>query len=118
MYLKITDAAKAKLDEYITENDALILDLDDGVGKYSKVGFCSLDTSFRLLVLDKTQSREDYQMELDSDFGQVYIKDYSKMYMDENMTLDVDERLNMFKLLAPSGVLDSHVQVVDLRVKA
>lgn len=34
------------------------------------------------------------------------------------MTLDVDERLNMFKLAAPSGVLDSHVQVVDLRVKA
>lgn len=61
MYLKITDAAKAKLDGYITKDDVLILDLDDGVGKYSKVGFCSLDTSFRLLVLDKKQSKEDYK---------------------------------------------------------
>ena len=118
MYLKITEAARVKLDEYVNEGAVLILDMDDGVGAYSKVGFCSLDTSFRLLILDKSQNRKDYQMALDSDMGVVYIKDYSKMYLDEAMSLDIDPRLGMFKLLGPSGVLDPHVQLVDLRVKA
>ena len=35
------------------EGATIILDLDDGVGEYSKMGVCSLDTSFRLLLLDK-----------------------------------------------------------------
>ncbi|HAP8532617.1 TPA: iron-sulfur cluster biosynthesis family protein, partial [Enterococcus faecium] len=43
------------------------------------------------------------------------IKDYSKMYMDEHMTLSLDPRLGVFTLESPSGSLDSHVQLVDLR---
>jgi uncharacterized protein YqkB len=115
MYLKITDAAKNKLEDYLNQKATIILDLDDGVGKYSKMGICSLDTSFRILILDKTQDLSDFTVTLDSDIGEVYIKDYSKMYMDEQMTLDLDERLHMFKLSGPSGSLDSHVPIVDLR---
>ena len=37
------------------------------------------------------------------------------MYMDEAMTLTLDPRLGVFKLESPSGTLDSHVQLVDLR---
>ena len=79
------------------------------------MGICSLDTSFRLLFLDKKQEKNDYQLIIDSDIGDVYIKDYSKMYMDEAVTLTLDPRLGVFKLESPSGILDSHVQLVDLR---
>ncbi len=67
------------------------------------------------LLLDKEQGKNDYKLQLDSDIGEVYIKDYSKMYMDEHMTLSLDPRLGVFTLESPSGSLDSHVQLVDLR---
>ena len=115
MYLKITEQAQERLQKYIDEGATVILDLDDGVGEYSKMGVCSLDTSFRLLLLDKEQRKNDYKLQLDSDIGDVYIKDYSKMYMDEHMTLSLDPRLGVFTLESPSGSLDRHVQLVDLR---
>ncbi|AKX85357.1 hypothetical protein H318_13134 [Enterococcus durans IPLA 655] len=115
MYLKISEKAQERLQKYTDEGATIILDLDDGVGKYSKMGVCSLDTSFRLLLLDKKQEKNDYPLTVDSDIGEVYIKDYSKMYMDEAMTLTLDPRLGVFKLESPSGTLDSHVQLVDLR---
>jgi uncharacterized protein YqkB len=115
MYLTISDEAKAKLDPYVQSQATIILDLDDGVGNYSKMGVCSLDTSFRLLILDKEQSKDDYNLTLDSDLGAIYIKDYSQSYMDEQMTLTVDPRLQVFQLHGPSGVLDAQVPIVDLR---
>ena len=115
MYLKITEQAQERLQKYIDEGATVILDLDDGVGEYSKMGVCSLDTSFRLLLLDKEQRKNDYKLQLDSDIGDVYIKDYSKMYMDEHMTLSLDPRLGVFTVESTRGSLDSHVQLVDLR---
>ncbi|WP_165003908.1 MULTISPECIES: iron-sulfur cluster biosynthesis family protein [unclassified Enterococcus] len=117
MYLKVSEKAQERLQKYIDEGATVILDLDDGVGEFSKMGVCSLDTSFRLLLLDKKQGKKDYQLSLDSDIGEIYIKDYSKMYMDESMTLTLDPRLGVFRLESPSGSLDSHVQLVDLRPK-
>lgn len=115
MYLKITDQAQEKLLAYIEEGAVIILDLDDGVGEYSKVGYCSLDTSFRLLILDKAQSHKDYAEFLENNIGDIYIKDYSKRYLDDAMTLDFDERLHTLRLNGPSGVLDNNVPIVDLR---
>ena len=91
---------------HIENNAGIILDLDDGVGKYSKMGVCSLDTGFRLLILDRLQKISDFSLILDSDIGAVYIKDYSKRYLDEEMILEVDSRLQVFKLKSPSGILD------------
>lgn len=54
MELKMSQAVINKLEGYHSNEGALLLDLDDGVGPYSKLGICSLDTSFRfLLVSDK-----------------------------------------------------------------
>ena len=58
MYLKISEKAQERLQKYTDEGATIILDLDDGVGKYSKMGVCSLDTSFRLLLLDKKQEKK------------------------------------------------------------
>ena len=91
---------------HIENNAGIILALDDGVGKYSKMGVCSLDIGFRLLILDQLQKISDFSLILDSDVGAVYIKDYSKRYLDEEMILEVDSRLQVFKLKSPSGILD------------
>ncbi|WP_086443920.1 iron-sulfur cluster biosynthesis family protein [Candidatus Enterococcus lemimoniae] len=115
MFLHVSDEAQIKLTPYIERKAVIILDLDDGVGRYSKMGVCSLDTSFRLLLLDQLQDKSDFNLSLDSDIGSVYIKDYSKRYLDEEMTLEVDPRLQVFKLKSPSGVLDGNVPIVDLR---
>lgn len=115
MYLKVSDEAQVKLTPYIENKSVIILDLDDGVGKYSKMGVCSLDTSFRLLILDQLQDKSDFSLTLDSTIGAIYIKDYSKRYLDEEMTLEVDPRLQIFKLKSPSGILDGNVPIVDLR---
>lgn len=115
MFLKISDEAQVKLTPYIESKAVLILDLDDGVGKYSKMGVCSLDTSFRLLLLNQLQDKSDFDLTLDSTIGSIYIKDYSKRYLDEEMTLEVDPRLQVFQLKSPSGVLDGNVPIVDLR---
>ncbi|MGC6769633.1 iron-sulfur cluster biosynthesis family protein [Enterococcus sp. LJL51] len=115
MYLKITDQAQKKLSSYVNENTIVILDMDDGAGEYSKVGFCSLDMSFRILILNSSQSKKDYDALVESSIGDIYIKDYSKRYLDEEMTLDFDQRLHTLNLKTPSGTLDSSVQIVDLR---
>ncbi|MBO0467108.1 iron-sulfur cluster biosynthesis family protein [Enterococcus plantarum] len=115
MYLKISNEAQVKLTPYIESKAVIILDLDDGVGNYSKMGVCSLDTSFRLLVLDQVQDKSDFGLTVDSDMGAICIKDYSKRYLDEEMILEVDPRLQVFKLKSPSGVLDGNVPIVDLR---
>lgn len=115
MYLNVNDEAKVKLAPYIENKSVIILDLDDGVGKYSKMGICSLDTSFRLLILNQLQDRSDFNLTVDSDIGAIYVKDYSKRYLDEEMTIEVDPRLQVFKLKSPSGMLDGNVPIVDLR---
>ncbi|BAL61484.1 iron-sulfur cluster biosynthesis family protein [Melissococcus plutonius] len=115
MYLKISDEAKKKLDVYMEENIVPILDLDDGVGEFSSVGNCSLGTNFRLLLLDKNQNRQSFNAKLDSDIGEIYIKDYSKKYLDEEMLLMINPRLQSLQLSGPSGVLNSNLPIVDLR---
>lgn len=115
MFLKISDEAQVKLLPFLESDAVVILDLDDGVGKYSKMGVCSLDTSFRLLILNRLQDRSDFDLTLDSTIGEIFIKDYSKRYLDEAMMLEIDPRLQTFKLKIPSGVLDGNVPLIDLR---
>ena len=115
MFLNVSEEVQVKLMPYLEDKAIIVLDLDDGVGKYSKMGVCSLDISFRLLLLDQLQDKSDFGLTLDSDIGAIYIKDYSKRYLDEKMTLEIDPRLQVFKLKSPSGVLDGNVPIVDLR---
>lgn len=117
MYLNISEEAKQKLMPYAKNDAVIVLDLDDGVGRYSKMGVCSLDTSFRILLLDQAQDRSDFNATVESDLGTIYIKDYSHRYLDKEMTLAVDPRLQVLKLNSSSGVLDGNVPIVDLRGK-
>lgn len=113
MYIEIDKELAERLSKY--KDDRIVLDLDDGVGRYTKAGSCSLDISFRLLILNKDQDHSDYTYDIDSTIGPVAVKDHSKLYLEENMSLIFDVRMSLIKLKGPSGLIDGNVQIIDLR---
>lgn len=112
MALKITPAAVAKIKDKMTPGQKILLDLDDGVGPFSNVGYCSLDTSFRLLLVPADADIKDYPDEFESDLGAVYYKDYAAGYFDEHEVLDVNEKNQMLTLSNNSGLIDGHISIV------
>lgn len=115
MYMNIADEVVERLEKY--PNSRVVLDLDDGVGQYSKLGSCALNISFRLLILDKDQDYSDYTVNVESNMGDIPIKEHSKLYLEDQMTLTFDPRMSLIKLKSPSGMIDGNVQIIDLREK-
>lgn len=72
MYMKISDELVERLGKY--KDSRILLDLDDGVGMYSKMGSCALNISFRLLILDKDQDYSDYTVNVESPIGKFQSK--------------------------------------------
>lgn len=118
MFIHISKPLQEKLQSFTKQSAVVLLDLDDGAGKYSKLGVCSLDTSFRLLIVNKDQDQSDYDLTADSDIGSIKIKGYSEVYLDQELTLEYDDRLALIKLKGPSGVIDGNVPIIDLREEA
>ncbi|MGM0215010.1 iron-sulfur cluster biosynthesis family protein [Enterococcus sp. AZ109] len=114
MYLDITEDLKEKFEDY-TKDSVVVLDLDDGVGRYTKAGFCSLDISFRFLVLREDQDRSDYKIPIESNVGEILVKDHSVMHLDQKMKLEFDKQRGLTKLNGTSGLIDGNVQIIDLR---
>ena len=71
MELKMSQAVINKLEGYHSNEGAFLLDLDDGVGPYSKLGICSLDTSFRFLLVSDTEVPAPYTSTLASAVGPI-----------------------------------------------
>ncbi|GAJ26111.1 hypothetical protein JCM15457_1022 [Liquorilactobacillus sucicola DSM 21376 = JCM 15457] len=113
MYLTVTQEARKKIMSYLEgSKDELLLDFDDGVGSLSRVGVCSLDSVFRILIISKDVPVHDYDKKIDSDIGPFRIKGYSEMYMDEEMKLDINETNQMLRLTgANSGELTAAVRI-------
>lgn len=112
MKLTITDAAVKQLKKNFPVNSRLLLSFDDGVGPFSKVGVCSLDTSYDIIAVDKDAQTPDYDTSLDSNFGDWYFKGYSKIYLDQDMKLDYKN--NQIILSSESGIMDSNIELKDL----
>lgn len=115
MELKMSQAVINKLEGYHSNEGALLLDLDDGVGPYSKLGICSLDTSFRFLLVSDKEVPAPYTITLSSAVGPIYIKDYTANYFDQEPKLNLNERFQSIMLETESGVVDSNVEIIDLR---
>ena len=92
MELKITDEAQAKLKPYFEDsNAAVLLDFDDGVGYRPEEAIsCTLNQEFRLLIVRKDSDYHEYNAKLSTVLGDFYYKDYSKSFMDEEMTIAVN----------------------------
>lgn len=112
MLLKIEPAAMAKLQKQLSTDQKLLLDLDDGVGQFSKVGYCSLDTNFRLLIVPADTDLKDYQAHFDSDLGPIYYKGYTENYFDGHEVLDLNPKNQMLSLKNHGGEVDNRVPIV------
>ncbi|EHO54200.1 hypothetical protein HMPREF9104_00189 [Lentilactobacillus kisonensis F0435] len=112
MKLTITDSALDQLRKAFSGDQKLLLSLDDGVGPFSKVGVCSLDTSYDVIAVDKDAKVPDYESRLTTNAGDWYYKGYSKRYLDDDMKLDYTN--NRFKLSGDGGILDGNVDLKDL----
>lgn len=112
MYLTVTDEAKEKLATFTGKD--LLLDYDDGVGPLSKTGSCTLDGGFRIIAVNPGEYTKDYAGELDSDLGTLRYKDYTDMFMDNNMKLQVNPVNKLLRLSGnSSGELTASVAIVD-----
>lgn len=112
MKLTITDAAIRQLKKVFPANSRLLLSFDDGVGPFSKVGVCSLDTSYDIIAVDKDAQTPDYDTSLDANFGDWSFKGYSKIYLDQDMKLDYKN--NQIVLSSESGIMDSNIELKNL----
>lgn len=112
MYLKVSEDAKNKIMNLVGDDSEILLDFDDGVGALSKEGTCSLDSSFRMLIVNDQNDSKAYDEIIDSDLGSIRVKGYSKTYMDENMQLLINERFNTLTLHGDnSGLLTGTVKL-------
>lgn len=117
MKLTITDDAANKLRPFFEDQNALVLlDFDDGVGPFSKVGVCSLNQAFQLVIVDKTEDIHDYNEKITTELGDVYYKGYSDMYLDQVMQLKLNPQNMTLRLVGnSSGELTPVLNVIDLR---
>ncbi len=112
MRLTITDSALKKIQMKVPSNSRLLLSFDDGVGPFSKLGFCSLDTSFDIIAVNQDAQTPDYEAVLPTNHGDWWYKGYSSMYLDGDMQLTTKN--NQLILSGESGVLDGNVDVKNM----
>ncbi|MEE5988867.1 iron-sulfur cluster biosynthesis family protein [Ligilactobacillus equi] len=120
MKLTVTKEASKKLSPYLTDSKYdLLLDFDDGVGSLSKVGVCSLDSNFRVVAVKHGDYAKDYNEVLESNVGPFRYKDYSDMYMDKVMRLELNPNNQMLRLIGNgSGELTASVALLDMSTQA
>lgn len=113
MELTFTEDAIARLTRYTQQEPKpkIVLDFDDGVGEFSKVALCTMDMSFNLFFVPPTTPLTDHTEAITSNLGDVYIKPYSKMYLDEHLKVDLQPKFLNFTLSSPNGMLDEGLQV-------
>ncbi|MCK8624506.1 iron-sulfur cluster biosynthesis family protein [Apilactobacillus xinyiensis] len=113
MKITITDAAKSKIKNKLDGKYKLLLNFDDGVGNHSDVGSCAIGISFDLLAVSLDDNDPAFDETLESDLGPIYIKGYSKSYLDQGLKLDVT--YNELVLKGDAGMLDGNVALKDER---
>lgn len=110
--LKMTDQAIAKLQK-LMPGKTILLDMDDGVGPFSAVGVCSLNTHFNIVLAAPSKVTTDFNVELSSPVGPVLVKDYSTEYFGSQPKLDLGMG-DIFTLSDESGLLDGALGTITV----
>lgn len=117
MKIEITTEAQAKLQKYVTPDKKILLDLDDGFGRFSGQGDCALITKFRIIVVDATEDLTDYPVELESELGTIYFKRSAQDFLDEKgMSLKVDPKTQLLIFANTKETIDKSVNIIDYDV--
>ncbi|WP_088809270.1 MULTISPECIES: iron-sulfur cluster biosynthesis family protein [unclassified Listeria] len=112
MYLSISQMIQEKIAELRQANERLVLNLNDGAGKYSDYdASCALDLYFDLIVVAQNEDLKEYSSVLSSTLGSVYMKPYSLAYLDEQNSLTTAS-MGIFALVGEtSGVICQNVKL-------
>ncbi|MFH5810171.1 iron-sulfur cluster biosynthesis family protein [Companilactobacillus sp. FL22-1] len=113
MKIEITEPAQAKLQKYVDAGKKILLDLDDGFGKFSNEGTCALLTKFRIMVVDTDEDLSDYSTHLESELGTIYFKNSAKEFLDDSMSLKVDPKTQLIIFSNSKEIIDKSVNIID-----
>lgn len=113
MKLTFTDAAKERIEKYLTPGKKLLLSIDDGVGPFSKMGTCAQGGAFQLIVVNKDAHFKDFDAVLDSNLGPVEYKGYSKDQMDPEMKISFNPTFFTMPMTSANGTLTDNVELRD-----
>lgn len=113
MKLTFTDAARQRIDRYRGPAKKVLLDYDDGVGPFSAVGTCSLDNGYQLIFVDKGLKTVDYDVQIDSNIGPIFIKGESIAQFEDEMEVRFNKHLFTLPLVSRKGILTENVELLD-----
>ncbi|WP_125702388.1 iron-sulfur cluster biosynthesis family protein [Lacticaseibacillus daqingensis] len=111
MEITIKPDAKQYLAQKVPAGAQILLALDDGSSKYSKLGgSCAIGNKFQLVITEAGDP--DYAEPIDNDAGLTLTTGQPElMYLGHGLILDY--RLGMLALRDDSGVLDGAVTVTE-----
>lgn len=113
MKVTFTDEAKKRVERYLGPNKKVVLDYDDGVGPFSAIGNCSLDSNYQLIFVDQEVSLPDFDHALESNIGQILIKGESLPQFEDEMEVRFNQRLFTMPLVSRKGTLTDNIEVID-----
>lgn len=113
MKIELTNEAKNKLQAYVDDGKKVILDLDDGFGRFSGEGDCALITKFRIIAVDANEDLSDYPITLDSEVGKIYYKKSAEDFLDDGLKLEVNPKTQLLVFKNTKEIIDSSVNIID-----
>mgnify|MGYP005798089599 FL=1 len=115
MQLTFFPQAQQRLQKYIKPTSKLILDFDDGVGPFSKLGNCSLDANFKLIIVSQSVNLPDFNAQLTSNLGPVWYKDYTASQLDEKMEVRFNQTYFTMPLVSEQRTMTDNLELLDLQ---
>ena len=109
MELNVSAVAASRLAPMLHADKALILDINDGIGPYSRPSKTSGQAKFNLLILPRTNVPDVYDAHLDSPVGPVLIKSYTRGFFKAETELTVSG--DHFAIVPGEPQLDPNVRL-------
>ena len=113
--MKITfdEPALQKIQSHLNDKKKLLLTFEDGVGPYSQHAMIHMQVQFTLNIVDAAETAADYDTAVPSNLGDIWIKGYSSVDLDPNMTIRYQMNRGMFTLSGDGGMIDDNLGFID-----
>lgn len=120
MTLVISEEAKEYIEKKVSSYQKIVLDFEDGDSPFMiNASSCGLDVGFRLVLLqdadESTLDFSNYHSTFNTSMGEVYLKESSKIYLDDNTRLVFDPKYMRLQLRGDeSGVIANSVEIYQV----
>lgn len=110
MKLTIGKEALLKIKQLTGPDDILLIDLDDGIGEFSKL-LMENGLKYQLLIVDKKTLPKEFDHTLTSNAGTVYFNKDTEWYLDPEMHIDFKANTNSFRLWSTNELLEPQMPI-------